>query len=67
MADYNIPQAGGPSDGPFGEPTYDEAGFFNLATLRRQYYDYLYVKMPEVEEWKESGRYSTISSPASTP
>ena len=54
MADYTLqPNA---VDAPTLDDGTDEA-FFDIGRLRRQYYDYLGVKMAEIEEQKESRRY----------
>jgi hypothetical protein len=54
MADYNLPTAGS-NDGP--SESEDQQQFYEVGRLRRQYYDYLGVKMREVEEQKEARRY----------
>lgn len=57
MADYDIPIASA-QDGPVDAVTGDEQEqFLDIGRLRRQYYDYLGVKMPEIEEQKEARRY----------
>lgn len=58
MADYttqpNGVSAPMPNDAPFDDST---SGYFEIGRLRRQYYDYLGVKMAEIEEQKEARRY----------
>jgi hypothetical protein len=53
MADYNIPSATSPT----GEPYLDPDGYFSLEQLKRQYWDYLSIKTPEINEAKEARRY----------
>ena len=61
MADYNIAMAGGAgiaTDAPIDSGLYtDGEKYYNIGLLRRQYYDYLGVKMNEIEEQKEARRY----------
>jgi hypothetical protein len=53
MADSNIPQANAPID----TPQVDEEGYYTVEQLKRQYYDYVGNKRPEIEEAKEARRY----------
>src|SRR6516164_8629731 len=53
MADYNIPAATAPE----GEPYKDPDGYYSLEQLKRQYWDYLGIKTPEINEAKEARRY----------
>jgi hypothetical protein len=56
MADYNIAIAGG-NDAPVDAAVDDAEQYYDVGRLRRQYYDYLGVKMGEIEEQKEARRY----------
>jgi hypothetical protein len=53
MADSNIPQANAPVD----TPQVDAEGYYTVEQLKRQYYDYVGNKTPEIEEAKEARRY----------
>jgi len=54
MANYDIAIAGA-TDAP--TDTSEDASYFDIGRLKRQFYDYLGVKSAEIEEMKEARRY----------